>query len=94
MAENNSSLAKTEQIQKLINAVQTYAHEVQETGTLLNQASELCKSEMENDDLSVAYAQVLEKLLGELAVNVFPRLEALVDGLIAEKRKLEELREI
>ena len=32
MASGNSNLVQTEQIQKLINAVQTYAHEVQEAG--------------------------------------------------------------
>ena len=94
MASGNSNLAQTEQIQKLINAVQTYAHEVQEAGNLLQQASNLCRTEMENDNLSVTYTNMLDKLLTELATGVFPKLDSLVNGLIAEKKRVEELAKV
>ena len=90
MENSNGNLVKSEQIKKLINAVQEYAHELQETGTLLHKASELCIQEMEGDDLSVGYAQVLDNLLGDLATNVFPKLEDLIDALIEEKKRVDE----
>ena len=94
MENSNGNLVKSEQISKLINAVQEYAHELQETGTLLHQASELCIQEMEGDDLSVGYAQVLDNLLGDLATNVFPKLEDLIDALIEEKKRVDKAAKI
>ena len=94
MASGNSNLVQTEQIQKLINAVQAYSHEIAEAGKLLQQASSLCRTEMENDNLSIAYTNMLDNLLTEMASGVFPKLGSLVEGLSAEKKRVEELARV
>ena len=37
---------------------------------------------------------MLDKLLTELATGVFPKLDSLVNGLIAEKKRVEELAKV
>ena len=88
---DGGNLIKSEQISKLINAVQSYAHDIQQAGVVLSQASELCRQECSSDDLSVAYTNTLDALLNDLASGVFPKLEELIDGLIEEKKRLDEV---
>ena len=88
MASSDDNLVLLKQIQTLIYAVQDYAQEIQEVGSILQGASDLCKKERQNDTLSVAYASILDKHLGDLATNVFPKLNDLLDGLIEEEKRL------
>ncbi len=88
---DGGDLIKSEQISRLINAVQSYAHDIQQAGVVLSQASELCRQECNSDDLSVAYTNTLDALLNDLASGVFPKLEELIDGLIEEKKRLDEV---
>ena len=81
----------TEQIKKLMVAVKEFAIDVQASGTLLQNAAALCMQEMQSDDLSVHYAGALQKLLEDLAQQVFPPLNQLVDDLSAEAARIERI---
>ena len=90
MGNNTGKVVKSEQIDKLIKAVQEYAHEIQESGRTLKLASELAKNEMQNDDLSKRYTKELDDALQELK-PVFKEIENLIEALILEKRQVEKL---
>ncbi len=92
MAEGN--LVKSEQISKLINAVQDYARDLSASGAMLQQAANLCKQEMEGDDLSVYYASYMEQKLQELVRTVYPKLEKLVEDLFEEKKRVDDVTQV
>ena len=88
---NNDGTVHTESIQKLIDAVQEYAHGIADAGNILQDASTLLKIEMTNDDVSKDFANKMDTALSNLGESVFPKLESLVEDLYKEKIKWDDV---
>lgn len=83
---NDTDLDK---IMALLKAVREYVVEVKQAGTLLRGAAEECRSECDNDSLSVYYSNRMNQLLDQMANDVIPKCNDLIDNLDAYYKRVD-----